>query len=123
VVRVNWANGTALTMAIGPLGDGIARIASAVLDLTDDRTFLSERHRDLVEMLPNLSIHAEQAPTQGWIRVGVGGASCELHVLLRPLPLGTDLVLGRCATELLAAAAVRLMERDGAAEKRNETEK
>jgi hypothetical protein len=104
-MRVNWTDGAVLTVAIGPLGGGVSRIASALLDLTDDRSFLSESHRDLVEMLPNLSIHPKQPPGQGWIRVGGGGASCELHVLLRPLPAGTDLVLGQCAMELLAAAA------------------
>jgi len=102
-MELNWTDGAVLTVVIGAPGGGITRIASARLDLTDDRSFLAAAHRDLVEMLPNLSIHPEQPPGQGWIRVGVGGASCELHVLLRPLPPGTDLVLGQCAKELLAA--------------------
>lgn len=107
MVKVNWTDGAVLTVAIGPLGGGITRIASARLELTDDRSFLAEAHRDLVEMLPNLSIYPDQPPGQGWIWAGVGGASCELHVLLCPLPPGTDLVLGQCAKELLAAAVER----------------
>jgi hypothetical protein len=102
-------------MAIGPLGDGIVRIASAFLDLTDDRTFLSAPSgsgRDAAQPVDPCGAGAD--PRR--IRAGVGGASCELHVLLRPLPVGTDLVLGQCAMELLAAATARLMEQDGAAE-------
>ena len=102
--KVNWTDGTVLTVSIAPLGGGVARIGSAQVDLSDDRSFLSEIHRDLVEMLPNLSVHPGQPPGQGWIRAGIGGASSELHVLLRRLPPGTDLVLGRRAMELLAAA-------------------
>jgi len=41
---------------------------------------------------------------QGWIRIGIGAASCELHVVLKRLPSSTDLVLGQCAAELLTAA-------------------
>jgi hypothetical protein len=111
VVKANWSDGAALTVAIGPRGgSGITRIASALLDLADDRSFLSEAHRDLVEMVPNLSVHPEQPPDQGWIRVGTSGGFSELHVLLRPLPPGIDLMLGQCAMELLAAAG------DGTAE-------
>jgi len=91
VEKVNWTDGTVLTVSIAPLGGGVARIGSAQVDLSDDRSFLSE-------------IHPGQPPGQGWIRAGIGGASSELHVLLRRLPPGTDLVLGRRAMELLAAA-------------------
>ena len=100
--KVNWADGAVLTASIAPLDGGVARIGSALVDLADDRSFLSEIHRDLVEMLPNLSVHPGQPPGQGWIRVGIGGASSELHVLLRLLPSGTDLILGLRAMELLA---------------------
>ena len=103
-MKVNWTVGATVTVAIGPLGDGVGRIATARLDLTDDRSFLSDAHRDLVETLPNLSIHPEQPPGQGWIRVGAGGVSCELHVLLRALPPSIDLILGQCAAERLSTA-------------------
>ncbi len=104
MVKPNWSDGAVLTVVIGPLDGGVTRIASARLALTDDRSFLAEAHRDLVEMLPNLSINPGQVPGHGWIRVGVGAASRELNVLLRPLPVGIDLVLGQCAKELLTAS-------------------
>jgi len=105
VVKVDWTDGAIVTVAIASFGGGGgARIGTAQVDLTDDRSYLSEAHRDLVEMLPNLSVNPDQLPDQGWIRVGAGDGACELHVLLRPLPPKSDLVLGRCAVELLAWA-------------------
>ena len=103
--KVNWTDGAILTVSIASLDGGFARIGSAQVALSDDRSFLGEIHRDLVEMLPNLSVHPGQPPGQGWIRVGIGGAFSELHVLLRQLPPGTDLILGQRAVELLSAAA------------------
>ena len=105
MAKLSWTDGAAATVAIGARGASLTRIVSARVDLTDDRSFLDERHRDLVETLPNLSGDPDHAPAQGWIQAGTGAGSCELHVLLRSLPPGVDLVLGRCAVELLSAAA------------------
>ena len=104
VVKVNWADGAVLTVTIDTIGRSAKRTLSARFDLSDDRSFLSVKHRDLVERLPNLSIHPGQPTGQGWIRVGIGAASCELHVVLKRLPSSTDLVLGQCAAELLTTA-------------------
>jgi hypothetical protein len=105
MVKVSWADGTILTVTIGAIGRPATRTLSARVDLTDDRSFLSDAHRDLVDALPTLSIHPGQPAGQGRIRVGVGAAACEIHVVLKPLPLPTGLVLGQCAAELLSAAA------------------
>lgn len=101
----NWTDGAVLTVSIDRLAGGAARAGSARVDLSDDRSFLSEAHRDLVDMLPNLSVHPDQTPDQGWIRIGIDGIEIELHVLLRALPPATDLVLGVCAADLFAGDA------------------
>ncbi len=104
-MKVDWTDGATVTVVIGMRGAGFTRIVSARLDLADDRSFLADRHRDLVETLPNLSIHPGQPPNQGWISVGVGGGGAtELHVLLQPLAASVDLILGRCAVEILSAS-------------------
>jgi hypothetical protein len=104
MVEISWADGTILTATIGAIGRPATRTLSARLDLTDDRSYLSDAHRDLVDMLPNLSIHPGQPASHGWIRVGVGAAACEIHVVLQTAPPAAELVLGLCAVELLTAA-------------------
>lgn len=113
MAKVNWADGTVLTVTIGPVASPVARTLSARFDLTDDRSFLSEAHRDFVDALPNLSIHPGLPAAQGWIRVGIGAAARELHVVLKPLPPPIGLVLGQCAAELLSAAADDIADPDG----------
>lgn len=113
MAKVNWADGTVLTVTIGRVGRTVVRTLSARFDLTDDRSFLSDAHRDLVDALPNLSIHPGQPAAQGWIRVGIGAAAREIHVVLKPLPPPTGLVLGQCAAEMLSAAADDIAAPDG----------
>jgi hypothetical protein len=105
VEKVEWTDGTALMATISPIGRVTPRTIQVLLDLSDDRSFLSERHRDLIEQLPNLSIHPGQPTGQGWVRLGAGAGSREIHVVLRFLPAGLDLVLGQCAAEFFGAPA------------------
>lgn len=84
--------------------DVSGRMLSARVDLSDDRSFLSIRHRDLVDLVPDLAIDRRAAMGQGWIWVGAEQTSCEIHVVLGDLPSAIDLVLGRCALELIDLA-------------------
>lgn len=84
--------------------DVSGRMLSARVDLSDDRSFLSIRHRDLVDLVPDLAIGRGAAMGQGWIWVGAEQTSCEIHVVLGDLPSAIDLVLGRCALELIDIA-------------------
>ncbi|WP_189048836.1 hypothetical protein [Aliidongia dinghuensis] len=84
--------------------DGGVRKLYARVDLSDDRSFLSSNHRDLVDIVPGLSIHRDAAG-QGWVWIGANQSCCEIHVVLERLPPSIDLILGRCALELIQAAA------------------
>jgi len=76
----------------------------ARVDLSDDRSFLANRYRGLVELMPDLSIPRRSGAGQGSIRIGVEQSACEIHVVLAPLPVSIDLILGRCALELMEDA-------------------
>ncbi len=85
--------------------DGAHRKLLARVDLSDDRSFLSERHRDLVDMVPGLSVRRGELAGQGWIWVATDQSSCEIHIVLARLPASIDLMLGRCALELIDSAS------------------
>lgn len=96
---------TARRFAAARRTDVSGRTLCAQVDLSDDRSFLSIRHRDLVDLVPDLSIARSEAAGQGWIWVGGEQTSCEIHVVLEALPSALDLILGRCALELIDVAA------------------
>ena len=76
----------------------------ARVDLSDDRSFVSSRYRGLVALAPKPSNYLWEGTRQGWIRIGLEQWACEIHVVLDCLSPSIDLILGRCALDLVAAA-------------------
>jgi hypothetical protein len=112
VVKATPTDGQFVTLRVGQFAaavrrsDDAGRKLLARVDLSDDRSFLSERHRDLVDMVAGLSVRRGEMAGQGWVWIAADHSVCEIHVVLARLPPSIDLMLGRCALELVGAAAV-----------------
>ena len=112
-----YADNLRLTEGRGGRSGG--RRLFARVDLSDDRSFLSSRFCDLVDLAPSLSSHRRYGTGQGWIWIGLEQSACAIHVILDRLPVSVDLILGRCALELMTDAANAAATAPGAAEPAN----